>query len=185
MADFNAAMKKIREYEGDTYVNDPKDYGGETKCGIAKRYHPDIDIRSLVWEYPAPEGKISAMPIYRKEYWSKIGGDAIADQYLAESMMDIAVNISWKEAVRWAQHAFNELLLAADPDSADDLQEDGLAGPVTIAALNGYRRPWELAKMVEGFQFSYYMSRIQEHPDQRHFLRSWLARIDIRQGRGE
>ncbi len=183
MADFRTAMQKIREYEGDTYVNDPRDYGGETKCGISKRFHPDVDIRTLTWEDPAPAGMRSALPIYRDEYWNKISGDQIADQSIAESMMDIAVNISWKEAVRWAQHAFNELLRSVDPDTTDDLLEDGLAGPKTIAAINGYKRPWEIQKMLEGFQFGHYMRRIQEDESQRAFLRSWLARIQMRQGK--
>ena len=29
------------------YVHDPKDLGGETKYGIAKRFYPDVDIKIL------------------------------------------------------------------------------------------------------------------------------------------
>ena len=180
MADFKKTMELIQKYEGNEYVNDPHDYGGETKCGIAKRFHQDVDIKNLVWDDPAPEGKVSALPIYRKDYWDKICGDGITDQDLANSMMDIAVNIGWKEAGRWVQHAFNELIVSIDPDSPDTLTEDGLVGPASIKSINSYKRPWEIMKMLEGFQFSHYMRRIQEDETQRKFLRSWLMRIDTR-----
>jgi lysozyme family protein len=179
MADFSKAMKPIRDYEGDTYVNDPKDYGGETKCGISKRAHPDVDIKNLVWDDPAPVGKVSAMPIYRLEYWNKFNGDAIADQGLAEELMDVSVNLRWNIAVKWAQHSYNELVVSQD-EAADTLLEDGLMGPKTLAALNGYKRPTEIVKMVNGFQFMHYIKRIDEDETQRGFLRSWLRRVEFR-----
>lgn len=43
------------------YVNDPRDPGGETKYGIAKRSHPKEDIKNLTIE--------QAITIYNKEYW--------------------------------------------------------------------------------------------------------------------
>ncbi len=43
------------------YVNDSRDPGGETKYGIAKRYHPDEDIKNLTLE--------RAKEIYLNEYW--------------------------------------------------------------------------------------------------------------------
>jgi Glycosyl hydrolase 108/N-acetylmuramoyl-L-alanine amidase len=44
------------------YVNNPADPGGETKFGICKRYHPDVDIKNLSRE--------GAMAIYAREYWA-------------------------------------------------------------------------------------------------------------------
>ena len=43
------------------YVNDPKDPGGETNYGIAKRSHPTVDIKKLTLA--------DAMAIYKREYW--------------------------------------------------------------------------------------------------------------------
>ncbi len=167
MADFTATMKIIHVFEGDEYVNDPDDPGGETKCGISKRYHPDVDIKSLTWE--------TASPIYKSEYWDKISGDYLKSQYLADSMMDVAVNIGVIYSVLCAQHGYN-LLVVGDP-----LVEDGQLGPKTLTTLNKYQRPNEIAKMVEGFQFVHYINRIMNKPSQEKFLRSWLRRIDIRQ----
>ena len=44
MAHFERAIDKTLAWEGG-YVNDPKDPGGETKYGISKRAHPDVDIK--------------------------------------------------------------------------------------------------------------------------------------------
>lgn len=49
----------LREDGG--YTNDPRDPGGETKWGIAKRYHQDLDIKNLTLE--------GAMAIYQQEYF--------------------------------------------------------------------------------------------------------------------
>ncbi len=43
------------------FVNRPDDSGGETKFGISKRAHPDVDIPNLTRE--------QAMEIYYREYW--------------------------------------------------------------------------------------------------------------------
>lgn len=50
----------VLKHEGG-YVNDPKDPGGETNFGIAKRYHPHVDIKNLT--------EREAADIYLREYW--------------------------------------------------------------------------------------------------------------------
>jgi Glycosyl hydrolase 108 len=49
---------------GAKYVNDPKDPGGETRFGIAKRSHPTVDIKTLT--------ELGAQTIYTKEYWDPL-----------------------------------------------------------------------------------------------------------------
>jgi hypothetical protein len=46
MSKFDEIIEVVLEHEGG-YVNDPKDPGGETNYGIAKRSHPDVDIKNL------------------------------------------------------------------------------------------------------------------------------------------
>lgn len=67
----------------DGYVNDPRDAGGETKYGIAKRYHPKVDIKNLTRE--------AAAQIYRDEYWTPARCDQVGDA-LRLSVFDTAVN---------------------------------------------------------------------------------------------
>jgi hypothetical protein len=57
---FSVAVGFVLKHEGG-YVNDPDDPGGETKFGIAKRYHPDVDIKAL--------DERAAADIYLNEYW--------------------------------------------------------------------------------------------------------------------
>lgn len=44
-----------------SYVNDPRDPGGETKYGISKRAYPKVDIKNLTLE--------QAKKIYHDDYW--------------------------------------------------------------------------------------------------------------------
>ena len=43
------------------YVNDPDDPGGETKWGVSKRAHPNLDIANLTWE--------DALKLWKLDYW--------------------------------------------------------------------------------------------------------------------
>ena len=46
LTQFDDIIEIVLHHEGG-YVNDPKDPGGETNFGIAKRSHPDVDIKNL------------------------------------------------------------------------------------------------------------------------------------------
>lgn len=61
MNNFQSAMQFIIPHEGG-YVNNPNDPGGETNYGIAKRSHPDVDIKNLTLA--------QALNIYLNEYWN-------------------------------------------------------------------------------------------------------------------
>ena len=74
------------------YTNDPVDPGGETKWGISKRAHPDIDIKSLTKE--------EALIIYEKEYWLKVGADTM-EKRLAITCFDSAVNCGVGRTRSW------------------------------------------------------------------------------------
>lgn len=88
---FRLALKFVLEHEGG-YVNDPDDPGGETKWGISKRYHPDVDIKNLL-----PE---QAAQIYAEEYWNPCNCDNIPHPYCAV-VFDTAVNCGVNRAVQW------------------------------------------------------------------------------------
>ena len=46
---FDEIIEITLHHEGG-YVHDPKDLGGETNFGIAKRFYPDVDIKNLTKE---------------------------------------------------------------------------------------------------------------------------------------
>ena len=65
---FEAATNNLKEFEGG-FSNDKDDPGGATRYGIAQKYHPEVDVRSLTWE--------GAKAIYFRDYWIKAGCDEL------------------------------------------------------------------------------------------------------------
>lgn len=89
---FERAFAKVLKFEGKKYVAD--DAGkGPTKFGINKTANPDVDVANLTLD--------EAKQIYKKRYWDKIGGDAIAstNPQLATIAFDAAVNQGVKPAL--------------------------------------------------------------------------------------
>lgn len=158
MANFKKAAGKTLELEGG-YINDPNDYGGETKYGISKRWHPDVDIANLTIE--------GAKEIYKKDYWDKLKLDQVISQPVAEELFDTAVNISWFDAAEILQMALNLL-------RQEQLKVDGLIGPMTRAVVNGYESEKALLIALEGYQFMAYEEQARTNPKQKRFIKGWL-----------
>jgi lysozyme family protein len=110
---FDAFIDRVLSHEGG-YVNDPRDPGGETKFGIAKRSYPAVDIRNLT--------RADAIAIYERDFWRRVQGDKLPRAFAFQAL-DAAVNHGIGNAVRWMQRAAG----AAD---------DGVIGPLTLAAVN-------------------------------------------------
>lgn len=91
--DFKKALEFVLKWEGG-YVNDPDDPGGETKWGISKRAHPDLEISLLTPNVAAS--------IYADEYWDALGCDSIEFPYNV-AVFDSAVNLGVDRVGRWCQ----------------------------------------------------------------------------------
>lgn len=113
---FDQAFDKLISHEGG-YVNDPRDPGGETKFGISKRSYPDVDIANLKLE--------QAKAIYLRDYWQRARCDelTLVEPSLAFQVFDTAVNSGIGQAIRLLQRALG-------------VADDGVMGPLTIAAIN-------------------------------------------------
>ena len=92
---FRRALQFTLKWEGG-YVNHPDDPGGETKWGIAKRYHPDEDIKNLTAE--------RAAEIYSNEYWDAAGCDEISFP-LCVAVFYAAVRCGVNRAKDWYEKA--------------------------------------------------------------------------------
>jgi lysozyme family protein len=101
--------------------NFPGDSGGLTKYGIDQAGNPGVDIANLTKE--------QAIAIYRRRYWDAHNLDALPDK-LAICAFDVWVNGG--HANLWLQHAYNA---APSRGNAPLLVEDGVLGPVSLAAL--------------------------------------------------
>jgi lysozyme family protein len=113
MSNFPAFVERVLSHEGG-YVNDPRDPGGETKFGIAKRSYTHLDIKNLTRQH--------AIEIYRRDFWHRVRGDDLP-RAVAFQALDAAVNHGMGNAVRWLQRAAG-------------VADDGVIGPVTMAAIN-------------------------------------------------
>lgn len=113
MSGFDAAFKRTMIYEGTGAASKhPHDPGGLTRFGVSQRAYPDLDIASLTLD--------QARVIYRRDFWDALRLDEIPER-IAETVFDFAVNSGVKTAARALQRAIG-------------VEDDGMVGPVTIAA---------------------------------------------------
>ena len=150
---FDEIIEIVLEHEGG-YVNDPDDPGGETNFGIAKRSHPDVDIKNLTKE--------KAKEIYKSEYWDKNKVEKLPEQ-LRHIYFDMCVNQGRGRAVRIMQRAANA--------KGAGLKVDGGMGPVTIAAMKDLE-----INRVRAYRVKYYADLVTLKPDLEKFYYGWFRR---------
>lgn len=100
------------------YVNNPADPGGETKYGIAKRFHPGVDIANLT--------VAQARTIMIREYWAPCRCDLLSNP-IAFFVFDTAVNDGVSIAAMLLQECVG-------------VRVDHIIGPITARAA-GQRDP--------------------------------------------
>ena len=155
MSKFDEIIEVVLEHEGG-YVNDPKDPGGETNFGIAKRSNPDVDIKNLT--------KAEASLIYKTKYWDKNKVDDVPDD-LKHIFFDMCVNQGRGTAVRVLQRAIN--------GKGGKISVDGGFGPGTKAALAKHTP--ELDR-VRCYRSKHYYDLVNKKPEQEKFLFGWYRR---------
>lgn len=136
------------------YVNDPSDSGGETKFGIAKNSHKDINIKTMTYA--------QACDIYRNEYWNMNHCDKI-DFPLNVIHFDSAVNMGSSRATKFIQEACE-----AKPI-------DGSFGPGTLRAVKA-AEPWSTALEIIDIRDNFYKNLAAKVPKNAKFLKGWLNR---------
>lgn len=149
MADFSTAIPGLLKREGGpVFTEDPDDPGGATKFGISQRAYPKINVRALTEDM--------AIQLYRADYWSKIRGDEIHSQAVAEAVFDAAVNQGPGTAARWLQEIAG-------------VGQDGILGPVSLAAINSLPEVETLAQ--------FRIKRIERYCEGNpKYLRGWILR---------
>jgi lysozyme family protein len=155
MAHFSGAFAHTIGEEGG-YVNDPVDAGGETKWGICKRDHPQLDIPNL--------SRDDAKEIYRKEYWRY---DGLSSQAIANKVFDLAVNCGFDASHRMLQKALCAL--------GRMVTVDGKFGDKTLYAANGMPEQ-DLLDAIRTEAVEHYKGLVRRKPSQIRFLDGWLER---------
>lgn len=170
---FDYAFNLILGFEGG-YSNDPDDRGGRTKYGITEAVFRDSIRRKLINPVSTDirhMTQANAKTIYLYDYWNKIHLNEIVDQFIAAEIFDTAVNMGRTTATLICQRALNFL--------GEALEEDGIMGGLTIAALNRWCRKDSRALFIclNGFQFMRYVAIVKENESQHKFARGWTKRV--------
>ncbi|MFQ5607492.1 MAG: glycoside hydrolase family 108 protein [Candidatus Zixiibacteriota bacterium] len=190
MAEFARAFEIVQSHEGG-YAFDPLDRGGETYKGVSRQNHPLWRGWALIDRMrsdPAfhaslensAELKSEVLSFYREKYWNPLRGSELPCQHLADALFDSAVNLGLTRTVRLLQRSLNALNRNAA--LYEDLVEDGVFGPRTVAALSTClaNDPSRLLLTCLNIQRGmHYIELMRRRPDQERFARGWLSRLTL------
>lgn len=180
---FNRIYQALLITEGG-YVHNPADRGGETFCGISRKYWPGwsgwpmVDSHLQSGGLPSQLRDIPSLAaqvrrFYLIVYWNDLKCDQLPEAIAAE-LFDSAVNCGSVRAAKWLQHAIN--LFA----NQDILVEDGVIGEKTVAKARVQVENFghgHLLKALNGQQYMHYQQLVENDQSQKVFLRGWLTRV--------
>lgn len=188
MALFKIAYDVVKKNEGG-YVNNPKDAGGETYKGIARKRHPGWKGWAMVdaaktapggFEFNlSTNGKLQSLVLdfYKKEFWDVLALDHVKEQSIATELFDTSVNMGTGIAAMFLQQVLN----ATNRNGRDypDLKEDFVIGPATINTLNSHRSPGNVLKLLNCLQGARYIDICRNRPVNEEFMPGWLNRVEL------
>jgi len=163
MADFNPAFEKMISDEGGYQLtNIPGDRGGMTYAGIARNANPDWAGWQFIDRKDFGGATQLVREFYKVNFWDRIRGDELANQAIAETIFNFAVNTGVGVASKLAQ-----LIVGVTPD--------GAIGAKTLERLN--------ICTAEKFLPAYALAKIQRYVNicmkdrsQSKFLLGWTRR---------
>ncbi len=128
MANFEECFEKVLKLEGGYKLHEVAgDRGGMTYAGIARNSWPAWSGWRLIdgGETSSDMLSVKVREFYKTHFWDAIRGDDIGFQGVALMLYDFSVNAGLKTALQLAQKIVG-------------VSQDGVMGPKTFAALNGY-----------------------------------------------
>lgn len=173
-------ISKTLETEG-FYVNDPKDVGGETYCGIARNSNPKwegwkiIDKhKPLKWNQKIEDSELERLVIdvYDTKYYQPIKADKIDSDMIRTHLYDMGVNAGVGAAVKLLQKAINKVYGVT-------IATDGAIGNITLTYTNNKSKLSELVNEFINQRKGYYQDIVKRKPSQSKFLQGWLNRVEI------
>lgn len=165
MAEYKILIPKILKWEAG-FVNDPTDNGGATMKGVTMETYtffrklcngtaPTITDLKLItdteWEL-----------LFKKLYWDRWCGDQIKNQSVANILVD------WV----WGSGKWGIII----PQRILGLKEDGIVGPVTIAAVNKCNQI-DFFNKIQTARSQFLFDIVKRDPKQRKFINGWLNRL--------
>lgn len=156
-ATFGNIIKIVLEHEGG-YSDDKLDRGGETRYGISKRAHPEVDIKNLTID--------GALDIYRRLYWIPSKAERLKPDLRLPYFLFV-VNAGQGTAVKILQKACNAKLWRDER-----IVVDGRIGKMTIRAS----KPLEEDRL-RAYIMLYYAKLVIKKPTQERFWYGWYKRV--------
>lgn len=152
MSNFDRAFRELLESEG-SYSNHQDDPGGETNWGVKVAVARANGYSGPMRDMPQEVAK----DIYRRKYW-RPWMDTLAYS-VAFQVFDASVNSGERQAARWLQRAAG-------------VKDDGVVGPVTLAAVSK-ADPVKLAVLFCASRLEFLTSL----PTWSTFCKGWARRI--------
>lgn len=194
MTNLHAALTDYFGHEG-LYSNDPKDPGGETWMGIARKRHPGwrgwslIDElrprsheRQFVAKLTADLDLGEAVEDFYSNEWRRLGLDKISSPAVAAELFEAGQNTGPRRAIGWLQAVLN----AMNRNEKDwpDVTEDRRLGPKTLAAFAAAlkrRGEAEILVALNGRQFMHYWGLARRNPKKWEWaFNGFLRRVSFR-----
>ncbi len=153
----------ILKWEGG-FVNDPLDRGGATNKGITlgtfrQFYGKDASVEQL--KAITDEQWLA---IFKAGYWNPWRADYIANQSIANIVVDWAWASGTRTSIKQVQRILNTTV-------------DGVVGPETLMAINS-ANPRELFDRIRSARLTFVDAIVRRNPTQGRFLRGWKNRIN-------
>lgn len=171
---FDRAFAATMQHEGG-YANNPKDKGGETYMGIARKKHPKWRGWQVIDDcrrHGEPLTMLAELAdlvrsFYHTEFWRPLRCHLIdpVSPDVAEELFEASVNCGPGNGVKFLQRALNAL--NSREHLYPDLLVDGGMGPKTLQATLTcltHRPPRILVKCQNGEQYIHYKNWSQ-HED--------------------
>lgn len=163
----------IRKEGGQAFTDDPADSGGATRWGITEERARQSGYTGDMRTMPRPV----AERIYAEDYWDAVRGDDLAalSPAVAFEVVDTGVNMGPERAVSFLQRALNVFNLNGRLYA--DMKVDGLAGPITVNALEDYlaaRSEAALLKALNCLQGAAYLELAERREKDERFVYGWI-----------
>ncbi|HXH54259.1 MAG TPA: glycosyl hydrolase 108 family protein [Gammaproteobacteria bacterium] len=179
MSDFNLAISFVLKHEGGL-SNNLADPGGITNYGVSLRFLKAlgnnlppgviIDEQPTVDAFDVRNMNIAeARLLYKQDWWDKYQYGNINDQFLANKVFDIAINIGPAEAAKLLQKACSQL--------GSSLEVDGMLGSQSFTVINKLNASNLLTEFCKNVTF-YYQALVKNNPNLSQFLQGWLNRVN-------